>query len=150
MTERDAAWGARIIARFTDEHIAAAVKVGLYSQEDYLVKTLIKRRDKILLRWLSVVSPVTDLRVEGEQVCGVDLARRSGLFRGFSYHARVRDGMALKVQTDDAGGVCFPVPRTGRYQIIELTNGQARNPLVVHVNDGGDKGLQVVGIQRPD
>jgi hypothetical protein len=150
MTERDAAWGARIIARFTDEHIAAAVKVGLYTQEDYLVKTLIKRRDKILLRWLSVVSPVTDLRVEGEQVCGVDLARRSGLFRGFSYHARVRDGMALRVDADEAGGVCFPVPRTGGYQIIELTNGQARNPLVVHVHDGGDKGLQVVGIQRPD
>ena len=150
MTERDAAWGARLLARFSDEHIAAAVKVGLYSQEKYLIKTLIQRRDKILLRWLSVLSPVTDLRVEGDRVCGVDLARRSGLFRGFNYRAQVRGGKTLTVQTVDEDGVCFSVPRTGGYQIIELNNGQAPGPLVVHVNDGGDKGLQVVGIERPN
>ena len=54
MTEHDGAWMARIIARFRDEHVAAAVKSAstrIPSDTDYLTKTLIARRDVILRRY---------------------------------------------------------------------------------------------------
>ena len=54
-TVRDIRWGARILAAFTDEHIRAAVSVPTYSDPraaDYLVQTLIKRRDKLVNYWL--------------------------------------------------------------------------------------------------
>lgn len=49
-TDRDVRWGARIVAGFTDEHIRAAVAQGKYSDPlaaEYLVRTLIERRDKV-------------------------------------------------------------------------------------------------------
>ena len=54
-TDRDVRWGARIVAGFTDEHIRAAVAKGRYSDpraEEYLVRVLIERRDKVVARWL--------------------------------------------------------------------------------------------------
>lgn len=54
-SDRDARWGARIVAAFTDELIRAAVAEGHYSDpraSDYLVRTLIERRDKIARFWL--------------------------------------------------------------------------------------------------
>jgi hypothetical protein len=58
-TERDARWGARIVAAFTDEHIRAAVAEGRYSDPraaEYLVRILIERRDKLVRRWLPEAS----------------------------------------------------------------------------------------------
>jgi hypothetical protein len=49
-TERDDRWGARIVASFTDDHVRAAVALGHYSDPravDYIVRTLIERRDEI-------------------------------------------------------------------------------------------------------
>jgi hypothetical protein len=55
-TERDIQWGARIIAGFDEALIRAAVHEGKFSDpraEDYLVKTLLARREKIVERWLA-------------------------------------------------------------------------------------------------
>lgn len=53
-TEGDERWGARIVAAFDEPLIRAAVHAGRLSDprsEDYLVKTLLARRDKIVRRW---------------------------------------------------------------------------------------------------
>lgn len=50
MRRSDAVWMARKLAQFTPEQIRAAVRAGRYSNkrdEDYLVKTLLERRDAI-------------------------------------------------------------------------------------------------------
>ncbi len=54
-TERDVRWGARILSGITDAHIRAAVARGRLSDPraaDYLAETLIRRRDRIVARWL--------------------------------------------------------------------------------------------------
>ena len=64
-TERDVRWGARIVAAFTDEHIRAAVALGQYSDPraaEYIVKTLIERRDKIVRRWVPELAAGSDGR----------------------------------------------------------------------------------------
>jgi hypothetical protein len=63
MRPDDAFWGARLVARFSDEAIRAIVAKARYSDPaatEYIAKTLIARRDKVLRTWLTGVNPVTD------------------------------------------------------------------------------------------
>ena len=70
MTEQDAAWMARILAGFDDELVSAAVKVGQYDaiNERYLTQTLIARRDTILQRYLSRVSPIGRVSADARDI----------------------------------------------------------------------------------
>jgi hypothetical protein len=63
MREDDAFWAARIVAAVSDEAIAAVVRKARYSDpaaDDYLTRTLIERRDKVVARWLTGVNPLVD------------------------------------------------------------------------------------------
>ncbi len=172
MTERDAAWGARILARFTDDHVAKAIEVGEYTDPRhvaYLNRTLRDRRDTILRRYFSVLSPVTDLRVGGNEVCGVDLARRTKVFPDFQFHysAGAEAGADRRplparpaVRTGEGGEVCVALPRiagdggpapddASRYLVVSLVNGQGSGRLTMHLYDlGPEKGYRLVGLER--
>lgn len=61
MLPADAFWAVRIIHRFSDEMVRAIVKTGKLQDleaEDYLVQTLLKRRDKIIRHYLPLASPL--------------------------------------------------------------------------------------------
>jgi hypothetical protein len=67
MTNSDAFWAARIIMKFTDEDIRVIVHTGEYSDPEageYLVKALVKRRDRIGKYWFSRVNPLDDIELE--------------------------------------------------------------------------------------
>ena len=73
----DLFWGARRVAAFSDEQIRAAVTAARYSNPqtaDYLVDTLIQRRDKITKAWLNVVNPVIDVELDPSGVLTFDNA----------------------------------------------------------------------------
>ncbi|HMA96885.1 MAG TPA: hypothetical protein VKP30_29575 [Polyangiaceae bacterium] len=59
--------------------MTAAVRVGAYNPDNtrYLTETLIQRRNAILRRYLTRLSPLTKLEIRGGLLCGVDLARKS-------------------------------------------------------------------------
>lgn len=146
MSELDAAWMARIIARFTPEHLARLVETADFTQPrhaSYLVKTLAGRQQKILRRYFSSASPIADLEVDesGPELCGVDLARMAHAGEGFRYAARAGDHPLL-VTAREAGRICVPIPR-GDYVVIEIDNGVARRPLRAHLSRG-----RLVGIER--
>ena len=64
MRPDDAFWGARLVARFSDEIIKAIVGAVGYDDPaaaDYLIRTLIERRDIVLRAWLNGVNPVVDV-----------------------------------------------------------------------------------------
>ena len=171
--EHDAAWAARKIARFRDEHVAAAVRVGKYTlpeDSDYLTKTLLVRRDVILRRYFSKLSPVGELKTSAEgELCGTDLARYSHVFDdgSFKYGAKVFSGGAFTpagdapVRADKDGGVCVTLPHraadggvadgdASRYLVVDLSNGQAPGVLRAHLYDlGPKKGFALVGVERP-
>jgi hypothetical protein len=63
MRADDAFWAARIVSRFNDDAIRTIVEKARYSDPratEYMVKTLIARRDKVLRAWLAGVNPLTD------------------------------------------------------------------------------------------
>ncbi len=172
MTEHDAAWAARIITRFTDEHIAAAVEVGDYTvpfHRELLTKTLIKRRNAIRSRYFKNLSPIADVKVNGSKVCATDLARQSATWpeKSFRYRSTLFTGRmldkktSLSVSVGPDGSVCVDVPKVAtsdsaapnaaeRYAIVDIGNGIAEGPLRMHFYDLGERGLKLVGIQRPD
>ena len=171
MDEGDGAWAARILTRFTDELIAAAVDVGDYSDpfhREVLTKALIRRRNKIRERYFKNLSPVSDVRVSGSKVCATDLARQGETWpsTAFKYSASVHKGRMLDdranvaVTTAQNGSVCFEMPKVAprdgleddhpeRYAVVDLLNGVAPGPLRMHFYDLGPKGFKLVGIERP-
>lgn len=168
MTERDAAWAARIIARFTPAHIAATVKVGDFTNpehEKWLTEVLIERRKILLKRYFAKLSPLTDVSIDpGGRVCAVDLARRTGVLGGFKYTAKVKrstdEPVAGNVEVGDDGKVCVPIaPKTNlhedlpkhapeRYLVVSILNGTGSGLLDIHLYDLGQERFVVAGLER--
>jgi hypothetical protein len=158
MTERDAAWMARILARFTPDMIRAVAEAGRFSDPrntEYLVQVLQGRLDRILDRYLTRLSSVTDLRIDGkDHLCGVDLAERIHLrdAASFRYSAHDDHGLALGVDRREAGGICVELPRAvgdRRYVVLSLSDGVSASPLHAHLYAlGTDRGYYLAGITR--
>jgi hypothetical protein len=67
MQPEDAAWMARLLAHFTDEHVRAMLDEAEIAVPEYdaeLYHTLLARRDRILEHYLRVRSPLTHFEVE--------------------------------------------------------------------------------------
>jgi hypothetical protein len=168
MTERDAAWMARIIARFTATDVRAIVAAGKFSDPtdaDYISGILLERQRRILARYLMRLSPLADLHaVGGDQLCAVDLARASGVLPADRFHYTVVERAAgqqipLVATPGSDGLLCFrPRSLTGpgvaddareRIAIFEVRNGTSSGPLEIHTYDLGSRGMYVVGLKRP-
>jgi hypothetical protein len=77
MRPEDAFWGARLVAKFSDEVLRAIVAKARYSDpeaSDYITRVLIARRDKVLRTWLTGVNPIVDPRLSADGVLTFDNA----------------------------------------------------------------------------
>jgi hypothetical protein len=168
MTERDGAWMARILARFTPPMVRTLAEMAKFadpSNTDYLESVLEGRLGKILERYLTRVSPVTEVHVEGSStLCGVDLAEWRGLRdpAAFRYSARLLSGSWLRVERRVGAQICVNLPHVAgdagprddapeRYVRVRIDDGVARGPLVAHLYDlGPARGYRLVGLERLD
>ncbi len=173
MTERDGAWMARILARFTPQMVDAlgrSAKLSDPRKTAYLTSVLQGRLDKILERYLTRLSPLADVHVSGtDRLCAEDLAetRRLRAPAEFRYEARLsKDGgaQALTVTRPQDGGVCVALPHVAadpatadgapddapsRYVRVTIADGVARGPLVAHLYDlGPTRGYRLAGLER--
>ena len=63
MRPDDAFWAARMVSKFSDAAIRAVVEKAVYTDPaatDFMTKTIIARRDKVVATWLNQVCPVVD------------------------------------------------------------------------------------------
>jgi hypothetical protein len=172
MTERDGAWMARILSRFTPELIGSAVKTGRFSKpehQEYLDKVVKGRHRLILRRYLSRLSPIADVTAKGHEVCAVDLARKSKVFpeAKFSYSATTyvgesyAQGAKVPIVEKDDGSICMQIgdvapggtkdDDVANYRIVDVHNGHSKGPLRMHFYDlGAARGLKLVGLERPE
>ncbi len=174
-TERDNAWTARIIARFGDDHIDAMVRTGQFSDrvvEAELSRILRGRRDKILERYLTRLSPLTWPRVDrtesGQEVCLQDVALASGIrsSRSRYYRATAFRGDALTPVAVEAPRqaepheVCVPLPDLDgasadapEYLVLDLVATSAERettyPARLHFYLPGGGPAELVGFERP-
>lgn len=172
MTERDGAWAARIIAKFTAEHVRAIVGTARFSapkHTKFINRVLLGRQRLILYRYFAKLSPVTDFTLEGANtLCALDLARYTGVYPPSAFHYRAtmhvgsRADQMPRVVPGDAGRICLTLPHHApdggpaaddptRYTIVDLQNGQAPGPARIHLYDlGPSKGYRLAGVERPD
>ena len=93
MTDRDGYWGAKIVASFSDEQIAAAVEAAHYEDpraSAYLVANLIVRRDKIARYWFGRIAPLDYFSIHGDALRFRDLAADIGLTGTRAYDVQVK------------------------------------------------------------
>jgi hypothetical protein len=173
MTERDAAWMARLIARFSGDDIRRFVALGQWrdpGDAQYLIDILIERQRRILVRYLGLLSPLgevhTEHRTDGpDRICAVDFARLRQIVPADRFHYAIAErgggtSVAVPAEIGDDGAVCFR-PRSvvsgdladsapERRVTFEITNGAGAGPLVIHTYDLGRRGVRVVGVTRPE
>ena len=166
MTERDGAWMARILSRFTREDVRALAEMAVFSdprRTEYVADVLEGRLEKILERYLTRLSPIADLHLVGSnQLCGVDLAEARALRDSASFVYRARSGGALLPVTRGTGGqFCVSLPRIAadrgaaddareRYFRVVVEDGVAKGPLVAYLYDlGPSRGYSLAGLERP-
>jgi hypothetical protein len=123
MTDRDAYWGAKIVASFTHEQIAAIVKTGRYTDpiaESVLVEILEQRRDRIADYYFRRIAPMDRWRLQGNSLVFDDLAvdaRRDD-------PVRVRYQVTTEAKNVKRGGGTFshktPIPVDVREEPTEV------------------------------
>jgi hypothetical protein len=175
MTERDGAWMARVIARFDERQLAAIIAMAEVDPglADPLLQTLVSRRQKILQRYLSRLSPLADPvlrhRAGQELLCVRDLAVAAAVAPATrAYWARMkRDGsdaasFPARVELGAPGEPCVVLPvggTSGAERPVEtvidvgVTPGARRgelsppHPLRLHVYLWSDRSL-IAGVER--
>ncbi|MFT7623748.1 MAG: hypothetical protein ACI9WU_002931 [Myxococcota bacterium] len=152
----DLYWGAKLVMRFDRPLLEAIVKTGQYSDPEaaeYVVQTLLDRRDKVGRTWLEAVSPLDNPRIEGRRLCVTDLGVRFGLATSGS--VAVRDefgGLLSETGVDRHGDLCLPLPsevaRDG-YHVMRLQTRRGRHhrpQMEIHLRLDGTP--RVVGLRR--
>lgn len=136
ITNRDAFWAAKIIMKFSDKDIAAIVNEAHYSNEkasEYMVKTLIERRDKIGKVFYSRITPVDEFELTSKnEFLFEDLALKAGFskFSNKRYRLHLENS---KVEKD------IPVVQVGgKLQALLGSQLKDENTLSIHVfNESG-------------
>jgi hypothetical protein len=168
MTERDGAWMARILARFTPETVRSLATMARFTDPRNtarLTAVLEGRLTRILDRYLTRLSPIGELRVAGtDQLCGVDLAEARAVrnVNLFHYVARSSQGSILPISRRAGGNICvtlrhvvgdggLPDESPERYVRIRLDDGVAQAPLFAYLYDlGPTRGYFLAGAERPE
>jgi len=165
MTGEDAFWATRILMRFTDDMLAAVVRTGQWldsEAEQYLLKTLIRRRDKIVKYYLGQVNPLDDFRIGEDRgkpaVTFTNLGEKAAIAPAYSYEWQWFRFDNRTGTTESLGPVTVttaaPVPLPddrGDYLLLKIrtiTSGQAgwRKDVLVYVRNESQK--KVVGVER--
>ena len=162
MTEADAAWMARIIARLTPRHLAALVRVGRFSDPVVaaeLSRILAARRIAILERYLTALSPLAWPRVEvvdgAPRVCLQDLAVWTSIRDAESRRYRAEAVGAELPQPPFASGdaqVCLPLPAGAGDLVVDVyassVDREEAHPARLRLRvEGG--GARLLGLERP-
>ncbi len=167
MTLQDALWATRTVMRFSDEAIRAIVKTGKIDNpeaENYLVATLIERRDKIVRYYLTQINPLDGFTLSvaangGSSLEFVNLGVEAGFGSQcryqYAWHRFDNETGSLSALgvPDEASQPALSVPEdSAEFLMVKLSSfcpGQPlwrRSPVEVYLRNSGSP--SVVGIDR--
>lgn len=171
-SERDGAWMARIISQFSDAHLKELVAMARLENaflDAELLRLLTGRRDRVLQRYLTRLSPLSlpELGGAGAELCLRDLlaqtSLRPGRARTYAVTAHA-DGGARRIEPVRAlpgQRLCVSLPRASgataaapAYLIVDWVSASdgftPEFPARVHLFDLGERGFVIVGLERPE
>lgn len=149
----DGFWAAKQVMAFTEADIRAMVKTAEYSSEEgveYLVKSLVGRRDKIGRAYFNDVLPLDNFVVEGGRLKFEDLAVKYGFAqpRTFRYSWASLDNNTGS-RTAIAGATSEAVPSTfsSGYGVVQIQGDDVKKVVDVYLRRRGGS-IEVVGVER--
>jgi hypothetical protein len=151
--QNDNYWAAKLILRFDRPLLKAIVKTGQLSHpaaEEYLVDTLLKRRELIGRSYVQPLTALDHFTINQRELCAVDLSVR---------HRLVTAGMVEILDAGDAvswdrlvandGSICIPIPQDEQYRIYRMrTRRRLELTPVMQVHFRGGPNARVLGIVR--
>lgn len=159
----DGFWGAKMVARFTEAHVRAAVEQARYSDPravEYITRLLMERRRKVVAYWFARTSPLDHFTVEqagsGWRVCFDDLGIVYGVAPVTRYRVRVFDAGGAATGSDGdttaaaSGHTCLPAvppaPGPDSYTILSIAR-PSLPPTLLHIGATAS-GPRLIGLQR--
>jgi hypothetical protein len=131
MRPADAYWGAKIVSSFTDAHLRAAVREGELPEAwvaDTLTSVLALRRDAVVRRFFSSVTPLEDPHLDAHAAQGFTLTFSDlGVDKGVWAPASTSYSWTLEHAARGIEGSGTTAARTGR-QRIEVGWGDGARP----------------------
>jgi hypothetical protein len=153
----DTYWAAKKVMAFTEQDIRAIVRTGEYRDakaSEWLVKTLIARRDKIGAAFLNDVLPLERFRFEHGALQFEDLAVKSGIHAPRRYTVQwFRFDNASGMETMLPHERTFTLPRElaslppASYFGAAISGAEPRKRVIVYFRTR-ESGIEVVGIER--
>jgi hypothetical protein len=145
-TDQDTYWAAKAVMAFSDDEIRAIVKTGQLSDgeaEEYLVQTLIARRDKIGRYWLTRLSSFDHFSVVNGQVQAEHIASR------YSFTDRP-DYQVAWAKLDPVDGTRQWINETGNteaegYYVAQVQSREGKVDVYIRNHD---RRSEVIGIDR--
>jgi hypothetical protein len=162
MTDRDAYWGAKVVASFTDPQIDSLVAAAGYQPEDALAvaHALKVRRDKIAETYLVDVTALEDPRVAGDRLCWRDLALDTGVLTPaeLQLDVRVRDERGQELVTarwqPQSPVACISLDHHRGYKVVTVTSivrGKPEQSAHVHLRwRPAERRYAIIGLDRDD
>jgi len=166
MTLRDAYWGAKQVMSFRDDDIRAIVETGELSNsdaEEYLIKTLIERRDKIGRYWFSKINPLDkfDVRKSSDKLIltfsdlGVDNSLYSPSETEYCYSVSSDGGSLAENLTTGQSEISIELSDMTNgvleYEIFTVRkNSDAAEKYVTVYVANDNRGVRVAGIKREE
>jgi hypothetical protein len=145
----DEFWAAKQVMAFRDEHIRAIVRTGEYSDpraEDWVVRALIARRDKIGRASFAKVLPLDRFRVENGRLEFSDLgARYFGTERAYRidwFELENKGGTLIPL--DCAGSAEVPQGIQAPFLAARIQSDDPEKTVIVYLRNG----TSVVGVDR--
>jgi hypothetical protein len=152
MDPADAYWAAKLVMKFDRLLLTALVAEGRLSNPhaaQYLVDTLLARRDAIGRAFLDAVTPLDEIRIDERVLCLTDLSVRHGLARP-SIVEWLKGSRVVAAKLEDAQGrVCVKTPPDDDYVFYRLRvrrGEQTTPPMEVHFKGG--RAPRLLGIVR--
>lgn len=166
MTLRDAYWGAKQVMSFRDDDIRAIVETGELSNsdaEEYLIKTLIERRDKIGRYWFSKINPLDkfNVRKSSDKLIltfsdlGVDQSLYSASETEYRYEISLDGSSLVENMTTDQPEISIKLSDITNgvleYEIFtDRKNSEASEKSVRVYVANDNRGVRVAGIKREE
>ena len=169
MTPQDALWATRTVMRFSDEAVRAIVQTGKIDNpeaEDYLVDTLIERRNKIVRYYLTQINPLDGFTLsaaaDGESSLefvnlGVEAGFGSQCRYQYAWHRfdnQTETLSALGVPGETSQTTLSVPEDTAEFLMVRVSSScpaqplWRRNPVEVYLRNSAN--ASVVGIERAD
>ncbi len=152
MDPADAYWAAKLAQRFDRPLLEAIVGEGRYSDpavSNYVVQTLLARRDAIGRAYLDAVTPLDDFQLDSQRLCMTDIAVRGRFAKSGRVDFLTRAGLGMSIQEPPSGRLCVSVPQRSGYTVYRMRVRRAdgvRPTMELHFQSGPD--AHVIGVLR--